>query len=175
MLIAVLALGLLATACGGGDDGSADATTATAAPTTSAAPADDAGSGNDEPDLGDLFASRCPEAAAGVAAALSAYTTGIAGAFAGQVDEDELESSAAELRRLAEDAPDELRDDLDVIASTLAEFYGAFAEIGFDPTSGEPPTPDQIERLTQLTEDFDDTAFQEAADNITAWFEDNCE
>jgi hypothetical protein len=175
---------LLVAACGDDDDGggvdtATEAPTATepaAAPTTAApttaAPSDN-GDGGDV-DLGNIFAGDCQEAVLGVAAAMSAYSTGLAQAFAGTLDDEELQASADELAQFADDAPDELKDDLDVIAAALAEFVQAFIDSGYDPTSGQTPTPEQIEQLTQLADQFDDSRFEEAADNIEAWFDDNC-
>ena len=167
-------------ACGGDDDSAGEtsstagttATTATTATTeTTAAPSD---GGDDGVDLGGIFAGRCQEAAAGVAAAMSAYSTNLAGVFTGQVDEEQLQQSADELRQMAEAAPDELKDDLDTIAGALAQFYQALADIGIDPTGGQTPTPAQLEQLAQLSDQFDQSGFQEAIDTIDAWFTDNC-
>lgn len=182
MLAAFVALALLLAACGGDDDaGGATTTDAPAATTTdtTAATTTTASSENDSGDdgaidMGGIFTGECQEAVAGVAAAMNAYTTGLAEAFGGQIDEEELQASADELRALAGAAPDELKDDLEVIAAALADFYGAFAEIGFDPTSGQAPTPEQAQKLAELSARFEETGFQEASDNVNAWFEAHC-
>lgn len=173
LLVVFVAFAVLVGACGGDDDAAQDATTDTPAATTTAAPPAGAGDGGSV-DLGDVFSGDCRDAVGGVAAAMGAYTTGLASAFTGQLDESELEAAEDQLRRLSEEAPDELKDDLDVIANALAEFYRAFADIGFDPSGGQTPTPEQIEQLGQIAEQFDSADLQAAGDNVTAWFAANC-
>jgi hypothetical protein len=185
LLTCVVVFALATSACGDDDGATESATEAppateapvatepAAAPTT-AAPSENGNGNGGDLDLGELFTGRCEEAALGVAAAMSAYSTGLAQAFSGVLDEDELEASADELRQFADDAPDELKDDLEVMAVALAEFVQAFIDSGYDPTSGETPTLEQLEQLSQLAEQFDDSRFEEAAANIEAWFEDNC-
>jgi hypothetical protein len=174
LLVGVVAFALVIAACGGDDDAGSGATTDAPVATTTAAPPASSNDDGGQLDIGNIFDGECQEAVAGVAAAMSAYTTGLARAFGGQLDEEELQATADQLRALAESAPDELKGDLDVIAAALAEFYGAFGDIGFDPSGGQAPTAEQIQQLTELSEQFDDTGFQEAADNVTAWFEANC-
>ena len=173
-LVALVAVVLIASACGGDDDAAADDPSEDPGITTTAGSGDDDASAGGDVDLSDLFSGRCQEAAAGIAAAMSAYSTGLASIFGGELDEDELQASADQLQSLAAGAPDELKDDLDVIAQALTEFYGAFADIGFDPTSQEGLTAEQLEQLGALAEQFDDSAYQAAADNISTWFDANC-
>ena len=73
---------------------------------------------------------------------------------------------------MAEAAPDEIKDDFEVIAAQLGTFYTALAESGYEPRTT--PDAEQLAALTALAESFDNETFEEASDNINAWFEANC-
>lgn len=77
-----------------------------------------------------------------------------------------------QLQAVAEAAPDEIKADLEVIATEIEAFYTAWAEIGY--TGRAAPTPEQIEQLEALNDVIDEDAYDEAADNLEAWFEANC-
>lgn len=170
---------VVVSACGGdaGDDGDASTTTigepgTTAVEETPDTTAADPGgdSGDDSGDDG--FGTVCLEATQAMAAAINAYSTGMAGAMGGSLDDQSLQESAAQLQAMADAAPDEIKDDLDVIANELEGFYTALAESGYEP--GVAPTPEQIAQLSALAEVIDQEAFDEASDNINEWFEANC-
>jgi hypothetical protein len=169
---------VLVSACGGdaGDDGDvstttgeSDTTVAEETPDTTAAdPGVDSGDGSGNGVLGTV----CLEATQAMAAAINAYSTGMAGAMGGRLDDESLQESAAQLQAMADAAPDEIKDDLDVIATELEGFYTALAESGYEP--GSAPTPEQMAQLSALAEVIDQEAFDEASDNINEWFEANC-
>ncbi len=171
--VLVVLLVAVALASCGGDSGADDTTIAPTddvnATTTTAAP-DEATDG----DSGGLagLSSTCLEATQGMAAAVSAYSTGMAQAFGGSLDDESLQLAAEQLEAMAEAAPDEIKDDLNVIAAQLGDFYTALAESGYEP--GATPDADQLAALSALAESIDNAAFEAAADNINAWFEENC-
>lgn len=172
-LVVVSLVSVLAVSCGG-DAGSADTTTPSEDITTTAATTPD-DNGSAESGNGGLegLSSTCLEAAQGMAAAIGAYSSGMAQAFGGSFDDESLQLSAEQLEAMAEAAPDEIKDDLNVIAEQLNAFYTALAESGYEP--GTTPDADQIAELSALAESMDNEAFEAASDNINAWFEDNCE
>lgn len=168
-VLVLLLVALVVVSCGG-DAGGDDTTTAPSddvnvTTTTAAAPDDD---GNDL----DSLSSTCLEATQGMAAAVSAYSTGMAQAFGGSLDDESLQLTADQLEAMAEAAPDEIKDDLKAIAEQLGAFYTALAESGYEP--GATPDADQLAELSALAESIDNEAFEEASDNINAWFEENC-
>jgi len=170
-------------ACGGGGDATettlATATTTPAAaetPTTEA-PATESteatqpdDSGTDDGVAG--LSTVCIEATQAMGAAMSSYSTGVAGAMGGTLDGEELQQVADQLEAMASAAPDEIREDLQVIAEELGAFYTALAETGYTGTGT--PTPDQIAQLESLADSIDQERFDTAADNVNAWFESNC-
>ncbi|HEU4895243.1 MAG TPA: hypothetical protein VFT85_05360 [Acidimicrobiia bacterium] len=179
----VLTIALLLTlaACGGGDG---DATGTTATDETTAVEETPATEAPAEPDTtvatdetgGDDGVSglsgTCLEATQAMAAAMSSYSTGVAGVMGGTLDSEELEQVAEQLQAMASAAPAEIQDDLEVIANELGAFYTALAETGYTGTGT--PTPEQIAQLEALSDAIDEEAFETASANVEAWFEANC-
>jgi hypothetical protein len=178
LLLCLLAVISLLAACGGGGDAGDDTTTVTDAAevdttTTAGASATTVEDTGDTTDDGGGLSLNCIDATEAMAAAVNSYSTGLAGAFGGTIDDDSLQVAADQLQAMADAAPDEIKDDLEVIAEELGAFYAALAEIGFDGTGT--PTQEQMDELAGLAESLNQEAFQEASDNIEAWFESNCE
>ncbi|HWB87969.1 MAG TPA: hypothetical protein VG872_02055 [Acidimicrobiia bacterium] len=172
--VLLLAGAMAALAACAGDGGSTDTTgggdtptTEESSPDTTEAPGDGSG-GEGVPGLSTV----CVNATQAMAAAVASYSTGIAGAMGGTLDEDELQEVTEQLEAMAAAAPDEIRADLEVIAHELDAFYTAWAEIGY--TGSGTPTPEQIAQLEALGEVVDQDAFDEASANIDAWFQANC-
>jgi hypothetical protein len=166
---------LLVVSCGGesgGEDTTTTQATGVETTTTPAAPEDSEGDTGDAGSLGD-FSTVCLEATQAMAEAASSYSTGLTEAFSGTLDDEALQAAADQLQAMSDAAPDEIKDDFRMIADALAAFYTAFGEIGYQP--GATPTPEQAEQLAALAEAFDNDAFDEASQNIEAWFEGNCQ
>ena len=171
---------VLVSACGGnaGEEGDASTTTVGEPDTTAVEETPDTTTavdpdGDPGEDSGDgVLGTVCLEATQAMAAAINAYSTGMAGAMGGSLDDESLQESAAQLQAMADAAPDEIKDDLDVIATELEGFYTALAESGYEP--GVAPTPEQMAQLSALAEVIDQEAFDDASDNINEWFEANC-
>lgn len=161
----LVASGLLV-ACGGDDDDDLSA----AARVNADADVD----ADEDLDLGDLedFAFGSEECLEASGAFLAA--AGGAAAVFGGGDQD-LQDSLADLEEFAGDVPAEIRADFEVFVDAYAEFADAFADLDFDPSSGEAPDEETMAALQALTEDFEESEFQEATENIQAWFEENCE
>lgn len=172
-VLVVLFVAFVVVSCGG--EGGSDDTTTTqrndVAETTTKTAEPDA-EDDDEGGSLDGFSSTCLEATQGMAAAVNAYSTGMAEAFGGSLDDETLQLTADQLEAMAEAAPDEIKDDFAVIAAQLGDFYTALAESGYEP--GATPDAEQLAALSALAESFDNEAFEEASDNINAWFEANC-
>ncbi len=133
-----------------GDDGSDDS---------------DDGSGDDEDasgDLGDLGQmGECFDASMtwlGVAAAPFL-------AMDPDLTEEELAEAQAQFEELGSTLPDEIADDIEVMADAFAEFAETF-----DPDGGM-----DFEAMAEMGEVFDSPEYTEASENIDAWFAENCE
>jgi hypothetical protein len=168
-LIVILMTGVLfafvAGACGGDDDSSEQTDSADDA-TTEPADTDDDGDG-DAADI--LNSERCSEAARSMAAAAGGVSQALTGSSS-----DDLEESIDELDEFADEAPDEIKADIKVIADGYAAVAQVLVDADFDPGSGQPPSAEVIQKLQQASEDLDNEDFQAAVERVDEWFKEEC-
>jgi len=167
--LAVLALALLALAaagCGGDDasDASSDTEATVVEGTTGDDPTDDVEdlketTGDD--DIGQL-SGKCAELA-GIGAKLSQSLSGQSG---------DLDQAARVFDEIADEVPDEIKADYEVIAENFGKIAEALREA--DLQSGETPNAEAIAKLQQLATSLDSEEVREASANIEAWAEKNC-
>lgn len=156
-LAAALSLG--AGACGG-DDGDEDASA-----TTTENPAD----GSEDPTddaagLDDLDLSGDCEFLLGAATAFSS-------AFSGE--EADFDSIAEGFQELSEGAPDELQDDVEVLAEAYREFADAIGDVDLNDAEAF-SDPEVQERFAEAGAIFDRAEVVEANENFTNFAEENC-
>jgi hypothetical protein len=176
-ILVVLALTLLG--CGGSDSDSdtgtpTTVTATTTAPTASAdttttsqRPATTSGSN------GDASFANCPE----LLTWTNDFVAANQAAFAGGTDPTGFEYTAEYFQEFASRAPDEIRDDMQVITDAFSGFFDALAELDVDftdPSSMASLTPAQIQQLEDAAEMMGTDAVDEAGDNINAFFEREC-
>lgn len=163
-LIAILIVGALTlAACGGGDDSSAAST-----PAAGATGVTGGGATGDAGGAGIFGSAECASAVAAWSSAAAAAGLAAAGT------PDDLEQSLDQLQAFAETAPEEIRDDLTLVYQAYAEFITALQDAGYDPASGQVPTPDQIAAIEAASQSLDDADVQAASENVSAWFDANC-
>lgn len=152
--------------CGGDDDDDVGA--------RADAEAEDAADEAGDIDLDDVedFAFGSEECLEASAAFLSA-AGGAAALFSGE--DEELERSLADLEKLEGDVPDEIKDDFDTFVEAYTDLTEEFADLDFDPSSGEAPDEETMAALEELGRRFEDSDFQAASERIQAWFTENCE
>jgi hypothetical protein len=179
---AVLALGVLAFAAAGcgGDDSSSEAASDTQAAesttvedtttemtedtTSEDTTSDDTATSLDDIDLGDL---------SGDCLAFAGIGTKIAQAMGGASGTNADLSKTADLfDELVASAPDEIKDDLQVISEGVAKLAEALK--GTDIASGATPSADQLAKLQAALASVDSEALQAASKNVEAWALDNC-
>ena len=143
-------------ACGGGDDegGGGGGTTGAA--------------GDGGGVAGPLDAAECAQVVSAMAAAAAAVPQVMSG------EAGDLGTSVEQLEAMAAKAPEEIRDDLLVVAQGYAAYSQALQGSGYDPSSGEAPPPEVIAALTEAGQALDDADFQAASERVSAWFADNC-
>ena len=163
VLAAIGALLLMAAGCGGDDDESA-ADTQAAAATESSEPTEATETDASEESAAPDFASsencrELVELGAKTAAALSGT-------------DPDAETTQNLLDAYADDAPEEIRADFQVIADA----YGKMAEALEDVTvpAGEAPDPEAAAKLQEIVASLDTAELTKANENITAWVETNC-
>jgi hypothetical protein len=96
-----------------------------------------------------------------------------AAAFGGGEDADFGDIGAA-MSDFADDAPDEIRDDVAILAEAYTEFGEAVGDVDFsDPDAFS--DPEVQARFAEAGEIFNDPAVVEANENVTAFTEANCQ
>lgn len=172
LVLVVGMLALVAAGCGG-DDGEDSATATDTAVeqtveqdtgTTDAMEDESSTEGegsSGEADLGTLTGECAELTAVGARIAQTLSTQG-----------GDVEASAEYFSGLADAAPDEIKDDLEVFAEGFAEYAKAIA--GIDLSGGAVPTAEDLAKLQEAAKAFDDPRIQEASDNIQAWADENC-
>lgn len=154
----------LLAACGGG---SGDATTTTQPQaTTTTADATTTTDGIGGPDGG--LSEMCLESSEAMAEAMEGYGQ----SFGAPGEDADWEALADQLQAAADAAPEEIREDFQVLASELGKFYEAMGD--FDFTAGQAPTPEQLAQMQAAIESVDQEALETASANLEAWFEDQC-
>lgn len=176
---AVLALGVLAFAaagCGGDDSSSeaaGDSTTVedtttdmmTEDTTSEDTTSDDTSTTNlDDIDLGDLSGDCL--AFAGMGAKIAQAMGGASGTNA------DLSKTADLFDELVASAPDEIKDDLQVISEGVGKLAEALK--GTDIASGAAPSADQLAKLQAALASVDSEKLQVASKNVEAWTLEHC-
>ncbi len=160
--ILVLALAFVAAGCGGGDDESASDTTAITETTTDGTTTDDEDETSDTDDSGTIASDDCLELGS-AAAALGQAFSGSGG------DEDDVSELYDEL---AERAPDEIKGDLEILASAWTEIAAALEDL--DLQAGEVPSGDQLQEYQAALASVSTPEVTAASERISAWAEENC-
>jgi hypothetical protein len=173
-MVVLLVGGMLLVSCGGDADTAQDGgATALVVEDQDEGSAGDPAAALDEDPVGDelgdegegaggsCFAvlARWGQAQAEVAEAMSSAMTG---------GPSDLESLEAGIRAMADGAPAEIRDAMQVYAREIGGYFAALAEIGYE--FGETPTQEQMEAMSALGEAMDSEALDAASQEIEAYF-----
>jgi hypothetical protein len=169
LLAALGALLLAAAACGGDDDESAASTEPAAAATTSGGGEET--TSDDEAETSEESSDTPDFAATGECRELVELGTKVSQALGG-TGGPELENTQEFLDEFADEAPEEIRDDFQVIAEAYAKIAEALGDV--DVSAGAQPDPEAIAKLQQLSQELDQAELEEANRNITEWVEENC-
>jgi hypothetical protein len=171
--MAVLAFAFAGAGCGGGDDEASgtDTTTITDTSTdetttdettTEETSTDTAGSDTD------TTFNWASEDCQGLVAAYLA----ISGAIGAAGSEGDVSGEVEKFTEYAEKVPEEIRDDVKVLAAAYAEYIDKLQGIGLE--SGEVPSASQLQQLQEASQSLGSSEVQAASDRLTAWTEENC-
>jgi methyl-accepting chemotaxis protein len=165
LLIAVLAL--VAAGCGGSSNDEASSETVSTVVTETTTPTedttattDDSGTSTDV-DLGNL---------SGECAQFAGVSTKIAQSLSGQ--DANIEDAAKAFDEIADQVPDEIKDDYQVISENFAKIADALK--GVDLTSGQAPSPEALAKLQAISASMDSAEVQQASQHIETWVKANC-
>jgi hypothetical protein len=162
LLVVLFAASLVLLACGGDDDDSDGASADVGA---------DAGDDDGELDAHDLAAFSAGDCG-DVARAMGTAMAGAAASVTGS--STDLESAVDDLDAYVDRLPDEIQGDMQIVVDAFSDYVAAFAEVGYDASSGKPPTEEQMAALQELSEQFDEERVDEAAENVEAWLQAEC-
>jgi hypothetical protein len=161
-VLLLAALALLAAGCGsddGGDEAAGTTDTAIVEDDTSTETTDGDGSETMTDDDGTALEGECAEFA-GLTAKLQSALSG-----SGDLDADAFDE-------LADQVPDEIKDDYEVLAANFRELAEALEDV--DLSGGATPSAEDLAKLQEVTQSLDTPEVREAAENIEAWAEENC-
>jgi hypothetical protein len=173
--LAVLTFAFAGAGCGGGDDESAgddssititdDTSTDTSGDDTTEETTDDTTDTTVDANSFDFAEEDC-QALIGAYAAFSAAL-----GSAGSGDSD-LSDEAEAFRTFAEKVPDEIQDDVQVLASAYQEYAEKLA--GIDLQSGAVPSADQLQQIQEASAALGPEV-TEASENLSTWTTENCQ
>ena len=161
-VLLLVALALLAAGCGG-DDSDSSASSDDAAAVETEAATDDSATEDDGTSDDDSAAleGECANFA-GLSAKLSSALAGTNG----------VASAAEVFDEIADQVPEEIRDDYEVLVDNFRELADALK--GIDLSSGGTPSPEALAKLQELSGKLDTPEVQQATENIEAWARENC-
>ncbi len=169
-IAAIVVLGsLVFAACGGNSDTgntSDSGSTATEAPSGSASASESTGSSSGTGTVMDV--SDCTAVGAAFAAAMGSAAVAMSG------DTSATQDALHQLDAYASQVPEEIQGDLNTVIEGVQAFEQAIADVGYDPSSGQPPTAEQLAALQAASAAFGDPAFTTASDNVSAWITNEC-
>lgn len=177
LAVLVIAMAVLASACGGDDKkDSASSDKVQAGDSSSGTDSGDGGSADDGGTDGGvtngaaaLFSSaECIQAAQAMAAAASAAGLAVSG------QTEQIEKNSREFAALAAKAPSEIRDDIETFASAYNKYGQIISESGWNPASGSPPPQSVLDALAKASEELQTSDVQDAQKRLEAWFKDEC-
>ena len=170
-LLVALVLVLAAAGCGGGDDESSASgdTTTTETVTEDTTTTDETTTESTETDTDtsgtfNWASSDCQS----LVAAYVALSAAVGAATTGQ----DVSGDIAKFTDYADKVPDEIRDDVQTLATAYGEFSTQMKDLGLKP--GEVPNADQIQALEAASKSLGDSDVQAASDRLTAWTTANC-
>jgi hypothetical protein len=165
----VLLLALAGGGCGGGDDETAGDTDTVLTDTTDTTTTDDTdGTTTDDGDDGDVDGIDTADCAELIAASSS-----LSQAFSaiGGVDSDADEAQEL-FEDWADNAPEEIRDDLQVLAGAYATYVTALDDVDFE--AGQVPDAETLAEFQAALASLDQEAVTEASQNLSEWSTENC-
>lgn len=161
--VALTALVLVGAGCGGDDEAASDTTTLSDT-TTDDTTTDDTTTDEETTDDTDLSGVLVDEDCLALAAAGASFAQAFAGG-SGASEENAFEE-------LADKVPDEIEDDVRVLAEAYADYAAELEGIGLE--EGQTPSAEQIQQLQAALASFDSQAISEASERLAAWAQTNC-
>ena len=157
-----VAFALVAAGCGGGSNGSAATTETTTTETTSTSE-ETTTEASGTTDLSGILNDEDCLALAGIGATFAQAVTGASD-----------EQAADELQNLVDKVPDDIKADVQVLATWFADYSAKLKDIGIE--AGKTPTADQLTQLQAAlaSANSNQQELTTASNHIEAWAKKNC-
>jgi hypothetical protein len=166
--ILVVALALVAAGCGGGDDESSavDETTVEET-TTEETTTEETTTETSEGDTDGAFA-WASEDCQSLVQAYAGLSAAVGAASGGQDVSGDIEAFGDYVEKV----PDEIREDVETLASAYGTFVDEMKDLGLEP--GEIPSGDQIQALEEASKSIGSPEVQAASERLNTWTTENC-
>ena len=166
--LVVVSFALVAAGCGGGSDESAATTETTTTETTTAETTTDAASTDTS---GDTTAGAFNWASEDCQSLVKAYV-GLSSAVGAASSGQDVSPQIEQFSKYVDEVPEEIRADVQTIASAYGDFVTKLKDIGYKP--GEVPTADQLQQLQTASDSVGDPEVQAASKRLSTWTTKNC-
>jgi hypothetical protein len=163
-MVVVLLLALAGASCGGDDDETAGDTDTVTLETTTDETTDETTTDTDDT-VGDSLASEDCQELINASASLSQ-------AFGSAGSDGDLDDVSAFFEEFADDAPEEIRADFQILADGYEAYAEALADV--DLQAGETPDAEAVARLQEALTSIDQEEVAAASTRISAWANENC-
>ncbi len=164
LALIAIPLTVLLLACGGGDsDDSSSSSGSSDGGTATQSSGSGSSNSNAQPDLGN-----CAELLG------FARSLGVSGAFSGG---DFGNFNAEVFQDLADNAPDEIKSDMRLLANALVGFFEVLDDLSIDfsnPASFASLSPADLQKLEDASNKIDSAEVQAASEKVGAFFENRC-
>ena len=192
-LLALVLLPLLVflVSCGGDDDdgggssannqpsasdssSSSNGSSSSSDTTNNSSSSDSSGSSDSNDATAAEIMANCPE----LTGFFGAFTSGaFANPASGGSAEADFEDTVKVFQAAADNAPNEIKGDMQVLADGLAKYFSTLSDLGVDlnnPASFATLDEDKLAQLQTALETFDNASFEEAANNVSAYVDEHC-
>jgi hypothetical protein len=166
--ILVVALALVATGCGGGDDESSASDETTVEETLTDTTTDETTTEDTGTDT-DADFNFADEDCRSLVAAFVAVGSAFSSAAGGSGD---LSDQAEAFAQFADDVPEEIRADVETLANAYSQYAEVIQDAGIQP--GEVPTAEQAQELQAALESVGTADVSAASERLSAWTNENC-
>lgn len=172
--VALAAFALIGAGCGGGDDdATGDTDTVVATDTFGDETTDDTTTDETDTDETDTDTDGSGDFGSGDCAdAVAAFTSLSQAVAAAGASGDDAEDSARAFQDFADDAPEEIRDDIRILGDAYVEYITVLSDLGIE--AGETPSADQIQQITEASEALTTPEVTAASERFSTWASTNC-
>ncbi len=103
---------------------------------------------------------------------MAAFTALSAAVAAAGASGNDVEAAAEAFQDFADDAPEEIRDDIRILGDAYVEYIAVLSDLGLEQATT--PSADQIQSITEASEALTTPEVTAASESFTTWASTNC-